>query len=110
MNEAKTVDQRPKGVPSGTSRRRKQSGGVMGTLTSGSPLAPPASRSRDPGLPANIGAFWRQFFVRAFDPYRPELHYMRGPGPACRAKLRTLSPAVQLMISEIQAEQTTREP
>ncbi len=30
--------------------------------------------------------FWRQFFVAAFDPYRPELHYMRGPGPACRAK------------------------
>ena len=21
-----------------------------------------------------------------FDPYRPELHYMRGPGPAWRAK------------------------
>jgi hypothetical protein len=26
------------------------------------------------------------FFVRIFNPYRPELHYMRGPGPACRAK------------------------
>ena len=22
----------------------------------------------------------------AFDPYRPERHYMRGPGPKCRAK------------------------
>jgi hypothetical protein len=22
----------------------------------------------------------------ALDSYRPELHYMRGPGPACRAK------------------------
>jgi hypothetical protein len=22
----------------------------------------------------------------AFNPYRPELHYMRGPGPAWRAK------------------------
>jgi len=22
----------------------------------------------------------------ARDPYRPELHYMRGPGPKCRAK------------------------
>jgi hypothetical protein len=30
--------------------------------------------------------FWRQFFARAFNPYRPELHYMRGPGPAWRAK------------------------
>jgi len=35
---------------------------------------------------AEVRAFWRQFFARAFDPYRPELHYMRGPGPAWRAK------------------------
>jgi len=33
-----------------------------------------------------IRDFWRQFFVAAFNPYRPELHYMRGPGPAWRAK------------------------
>jgi hypothetical protein len=25
-------------------------------------------------------------FEDAFDPYRPELHYMRGPGPKWRAK------------------------
>ena len=25
-------------------------------------------------------------FERAVDPYRPELHYMRGPGPKWRAK------------------------
>jgi hypothetical protein len=31
-------------------------------------------------------AFWRSFFATAFHPYRPELHYMRGPGPAWRAK------------------------
>lgn len=35
---------------------------------------------------AELRAFWRQFFARAFNPYRPELHYMRGPGPAWRAK------------------------
>jgi len=35
---------------------------------------------------AEFRAFWRQFFARAFNPYRPELHYMRGPGPAWRAK------------------------
>jgi len=28
----------------------------------------------------------RRNFERAFDPYRPELHYMRGPGPKWRAK------------------------
>jgi hypothetical protein len=25
-------------------------------------------------------------FSDAFNPYRPELYYMRGPGPACLAK------------------------
>ncbi|WP_319796760.1 hypothetical protein [Nitrobacter sp.] len=33
-----------------------------------------------------IRAFWRDFIAIAFNPYRPELHYMRGPGPAWRAK------------------------
>ena len=35
---------------------------------------------------AEFRAFWRAFFTRAFNPYRPELHYMRGPGPAWRAR------------------------
>ena len=38
------------------------------------------------GLLREIGDFWRQFVVAAFDPYRPEMHYMRGPGPACHAR------------------------
>jgi hypothetical protein len=29
---------------------------------------------------------WQRLFQIASAPYRPELHYMRGPGPACRAK------------------------
>jgi hypothetical protein len=33
-----------------------------------------------------IAAVWRDFVAAAFDPYQPELHYMRGPGPAWRAK------------------------
>ena len=63
----------------------------MATITSGS-LASPA-RDRDGRVShfAEIRAFWRQFFARAFDPYRPELHYMRGPGPAWRAKHATSS-------------------
>jgi hypothetical protein len=39
---------------------------------------------------ASIGpafaAFWRDVTRHLFDDYRPELHYMRGPGPAWRAK------------------------
>ena len=33
---------------------------------------------------------WQRLFQMASDPYRPERHYMRGPGPACRAKQRGL--------------------
>jgi hypothetical protein len=52
-------------------------------------------------MAAEFKAFWRQFFIRAFDPYRPELHYMRGPGPAWRAKHGAMSPAAQSMLTEI---------
>ena len=44
------------------------------------------SRDKHPGLLQEIRAFWRKFAGAAFDHYRPELHYMRGPGPAWRAK------------------------
>ena len=30
--------------------------------------------------------YQRTLSNRVFDPYRPEQHYMRGPGPRCRAK------------------------
>ena len=29
---------------------------------------------------------WHRLVDRATDGYRPERHYMRGPGPKCRAK------------------------
>ncbi len=48
---------------------------------------PTSADRRDGRHPfAGIRAFLSAFLARAFDPYRPELHYMRGPGPACRAK------------------------
>jgi hypothetical protein len=74
-----------KGARRGRSRQRKQQGLVMASITSAS-LPSPASRRHGANPLAEIRAFWRQFFARAFNPYRPELHYMRGPGPACRAK------------------------
>ena len=47
----------------------------------------PAATSRDGRNSfAGIQAFCRDFLAKVLDPYRPELHYMRGPGPACRAK------------------------
>ncbi|WP_315837983.1 hypothetical protein [Bradyrhizobium prioriisuperbiae] len=45
-----------------------------------------AAGARDPGLFQEIVDFMRQFVIAAFDPYRPEQHYMRGPGPAWHAK------------------------
>ena len=81
----------------------------MANVTS-APLSPADSRDRDTGLLAEIGAFWRLFFVRAFNPYRPELHYMRGPGPAWRAKHAAVSPAVQSMVAEIRAAKALGSP
>jgi hypothetical protein len=63
----------------------------MATSTSASIPAPASGRhglgkhGRGKAV-AEFRAFWQQFFAKAFSPYRPELHYMRGPGPAWRAK------------------------
>jgi hypothetical protein len=58
----------------------------MATITSEQLSSPADRRSGRSNLLAEIRDFCRQFLARAFDPYRPELHYMRGPGPAWRAK------------------------
>ena len=58
----------------------------MASITSTSLSSTANSRDGESKSLAGIRSYWRQFFARAFDPYRPELHYMRGPGPACRAK------------------------
>jgi hypothetical protein len=46
-----------------------------------------ASRVGEPAprLGAIMGELWHGL-KRSFDPYRPELHYMRGPGPKWREK------------------------
>jgi len=33
-----------------------------------------------------VARFWHELIRDAVRPYRPERHYMRGPGPAWRAK------------------------
>jgi hypothetical protein len=58
---------------------------VMATTSSAS-LSAPAHSSGIIKAFAEFRAFWGQFVARAFHPYHPELHYMRGPGPAWRAK------------------------
>ena len=61
----------------------------MATITSAS-LPRPAARNEAKPI-AELRAFWRAFIAKAFNPYRPELYYMRGPGPAWRAKHPTRS-------------------
>ncbi|KYK47395.1 MULTISPECIES: hypothetical protein [Bradyrhizobium] len=46
----------------------------------------PAGAGHVFGFVSEVKGFWKRFFTTAFNPYRPELHYMRGPGPAWRAK------------------------
>jgi hypothetical protein len=77
--------------------------GILASIVSASVSSPASGRDAQDKPYVAIRGFWRQFFARAFDPYRPELHYMRGPGPACRAKQAVLSPAVQSMVAEIRA-------
>ena len=49
-------------------------------------LPVPAEAGNAPAFVSDIRGFWKRFFATAFNPYRPELYYMRGPGPAWRAK------------------------
>jgi hypothetical protein len=51
------------------------------------------SSRQGPRLAATLAVLWRTFCRNAFDPYRPELHYMRGPGPKWRAKHGIGAPA-----------------
>jgi len=44
------------------------------------------ARRKAPGLIADIADLARTLARTVFDPYRPELHYMRGPGPKWHAK------------------------
>jgi hypothetical protein len=58
------------------------------------------TRTKAPSLRRTAAAFWHSLTKDLLDPYRPELHYMRGPGPRWRAKhaQRTVS-AVEFSIS-----------
>jgi hypothetical protein len=41
---------------------------------------------KNPSFAKTIGILWRTLVKDIGDPYRPELHYMRGPGPKWREK------------------------
>ena len=45
-----------------------------------------ASKSKTPSIGKAVADLWRTVTSDLFNEYRPELHYMRGPGPKWRAK------------------------
>jgi len=45
-----------------------------------------ASQGRAGGVLADLAEFVETLTRSLFDPYRPELYYMRGPGPKWHAK------------------------
>ena len=47
---------------------------------------PSALLTRTSNLVAGVSDFWRERIAWLTDPYHPERHYMRGPGPKWRAK------------------------
>jgi hypothetical protein len=49
-------------------------------------MADIASHRSAPPLRANLADIFHTIARDLFDPYRPELHYMRGPGPKWQAK------------------------
>jgi hypothetical protein len=46
----------------------------------------PQSGKEAPNVRGALAAFWRTLARDLTDPYRPELHYMRGPGPKWHEK------------------------
>ena len=54
-----------------------------------------ALRGNPAGSAAPFGHLLRDLAKALLDPYRPELHYMRGPGPKWRAK-HAAAPAQQV--------------
>ena len=56
---------------------------------------------RHPVSPLSLAlvAAFRDFLRAASDPYRPELHYMRGPGPKWRAKRGIPEPGTTPLIA-----------
>ncbi|HWM47110.1 MAG TPA: hypothetical protein VNR11_09380 [Xanthobacteraceae bacterium] len=45
-------------------------------------------RTSTPHLSRQVSALFHSMAHDLFGSYRPELHYMRGPGPKCREKRR----------------------
>ncbi len=52
-----------------------------------------ATDDKPPRIGTTLATLWRALLRDMVDTYRPELHYMRGPGPKWQAKHRRQSEA-----------------
>jgi hypothetical protein len=68
-------------------------GGFMGKTTRSS-----AAHRMAPGMLADLSEVGQNLARSLFDPYRPELHYMRGPGPKWHAKHDRSSPRIMRLV------------
>ena len=50
-----------------------------------------ASKSKTPSIGKAVADLWQTVTTDLFGTYRPERHYMRGPGPKWRAKHATMT-------------------
>jgi hypothetical protein len=53
---------------------------------------------------AALVAIWRRTKYGIFDPYRPELHYMRGPGPKWCERHGLVFPASEAAIARVRRQ------
>jgi len=67
-------------------QRKKKTSGAMSTTARATVRQ--TDRRKAPSLAADIAELFHTLVKAVFDPYRPELHYMRGPGPKWYAKHR----------------------
>jgi hypothetical protein len=69
----------------GAQTKKKTSGAMTTTARA---TVRQTDRRKAPGLAADIADLFQTLIKAVLDPYRPELHYMRGPGPKWHAKHR----------------------
>jgi len=70
----------------GAQRKKKTSGAMI--TPARATVRQLTDRRKAPGLAADIADLFHTLVKALLDPYRPELHYMRGPGPKWHAKHR----------------------
>lgn len=68
------------------------------------------TNNKRPSLRAALARMSRTFLRKVCDPYRPELHYMRGPGPKWHARHGMAEQAAVLALPRVRPDRRHRAP